>query len=96
MKVIGRDKLLEFAAKHTDAKGALDAWFHEVDSDECLWMKPQAIKDRFSSASFLSNNRVIFNIKGNNYRLVTVIRYESSIVLVEWVGTHSDYDKKVF
>ncbi len=96
MKVLGRDKLLNFSAKHSDAKGALEAWFQEVNSDECNWTKSQDIKDRFSSASLLPEKRVIFNIKGNNYRLVTNIRYESSIVVVEWVGTHGDYDKIVF
>ncbi len=96
MKVLGRDKLDEFGKKHTDAKSALDSWFHEVNSENCKWKIPQDIKDRYASASFLANNRVIFNIKGNNYRLAFQVRYQNGLVVVEWVGTHAEYDKKKF
>ncbi|MDO6486270.1 type II toxin-antitoxin system HigB family toxin [Colwellia sp. 6_MG-2023] len=94
MKVLGRDKLLKFSRKHANIKNALDAWFYEAEDAE--WNTPQDIKDRYSSADFLSDNRVIFNIKGNHYRLVVKVRYQNGIAVVEWVGTHSEYDKQSF
>jgi mRNA interferase HigB len=54
------------------------------------------VKNRYPSASFLSDNKVIFNIKGNNYRLVIKAKYEKGIVLIEWVGTHAEYSKQNF
>ncbi|RLJ18906.1 type II toxin-antitoxin system HigB family toxin [bacterium endosymbiont of Escarpia laminata] len=94
MKVLGRDKLVKFSQKHAPAKSALDAWFSDTESNE--WKTPQDIKDRYRSADFLADNRVIFNIKGNNFRLVVKVRYQNGIVVVEWVGTHAEYSKKRF
>jgi mRNA interferase HigB len=94
VKISGRNRLLEFSCKHSNAKKALDAWFYEAESAD--WKTPQDIKNRYSSADFLANNRVIFNIKGNHFRLVVKVRYQNGIVLIEWVGTHADYDKKRF
>ncbi|MBQ0720649.1 MAG: type II toxin-antitoxin system HigB family toxin [Gammaproteobacteria bacterium] len=94
MKVLGRNKLSEFSQQHASAKKALDAWFSEVLG--AGWKTPQDIKSRYRSADFLSKNRVIFNIKGNHYRLVVKVRYQNGIVVVEWVGTHAEYDKKKF
>jgi len=94
MKVLGRDKLTKFSQRHANAKKALDAWFSEAE--EAKWKTPQDIKNRHSSADFLSDNKVIFNIKGNHYRLVVKVRYQNGIAVVEWVGTHAEYDKKSF
>lgn len=94
MRVLGRDKLAKFGRKHANAKKALDAWFDETKKSN--WKTPQDIKDRYGSADFLSDNRVIFNIKGNHYRLVVEVRYKNGIAVIEWVGTHSEYDKQNF
>jgi mRNA interferase HigB len=94
MRVLGRDKLDKCSRKHADPKKALDVWFDEVTHAE--WQTPQDIKNRYSSADFLADNRVIFNIKGNSYRLVIKVRYEHGLVVIEWVGTHAEYDKKSF
>ena len=94
MKVLGRDKLTKFSQKHADAKSPLDAWFHEAEAAE--WDTSHDIKSRYSSASFLADNQVIFNIKGNSYRLVVKVRYQNGLVVIEWVGTHAEYDKKGF
>lgn len=96
MRVLGRDKLDKFGRKQARARNALQTWYHEVSDETCCWQTPQDIKDRYSSASFLSDNRVIFNIRGNHYRLVVKVRYQNGIVVVEWVGTHADYDKQDF
>jgi len=94
MQVIGRDKLTKFSKKHNQAKAALSSWFAETESAH--WQTPQDIKNRYSSADILADNRVIFNIKGNHYRLVVKVRYQNGIVVIEWVGTHAEYDKQTF
>ncbi|WP_293267693.1 type II toxin-antitoxin system HigB family toxin [Neptunomonas sp.] len=94
MKISGRNILSDFSKKHASAKTALDSWFAEADKAD--WKIPQDIKNRYASADFLADNRVIFNIKGNNYRLVVKVRYQNGIVRIEWVGTHAEYDKKRF
>lgn len=94
MKVLARNKLTDFMRKHASSCKALEAWFAEAERSD--WQTPQDIKDRFSSADFLADNRVIFNIKGNHFRLVVKVRYQNGIVVVEWVGTHAEYSKKTF
>ncbi len=94
MIVVGRKKLDKFKRKHADARGPIDAWLGEVSN--ATWSAPSGIKARYPHASFLAGNRVIFNIKGGRYRLVVVIRYVSGAVLIEWVGTHAEYDRLRF
>lgn len=94
MKILGRDKLVKFWSRHANAKDALEAWFDEAKG--ATWNRSQDIRNRYRSADFLAHDRVIFNIKGNHYRLVVKVRYQNGIVVIEWVGTHADYDKKVF
>lgn len=94
MQLLGLPKLEAFKRSHADSRGPLDTWRVEVEGAQ--WAGPQDIKDRYPSASFLADNRVIFNIKGNTYRLVVKARYQNGIVLVEWIGTHADYDKQNF
>lgn len=94
MRILGLLFLDDFKKSHADARGPLDAWRREVEEAE--WQSPQDIKQRYRSADFLGDNRVIFNIKGNNYRLVVKVRYQNGLVVVEWVGTHAEYSKKRF
>lgn len=94
MRLLGVIKLEEFRQKHGDARGPLDAWRKEVE--QATWQTPRDIKQRYKTADFLAGNRVIFNIKGNAYRLVVQVRYQNGIVAVEWIGTHAEYDKKKF
>lgn len=91
MQILGVIKLDEFNRKHADARGPLDAW--RILTERAQWTGPHDIKIQYSSASFLADNKVIFNIKGNTYRLVIKAKYQNGIVLVEWVGTHAEYDK---
>jgi mRNA interferase HigB len=94
MRILGLPLLQQFKQSHADARGPLDAWQVEVERSE--WQTSQDIKRRFGSADFLANNRVIFNVKGNRYRLVVQVRYRGGLVFVEWIGTHAEYDKKKF
>lgn len=94
MQLFGLIKLDEFKQKHAETRGALDVW--RVDVERGQWTGPQDVKNRYPSASFLAGNRVIFNIKGNSVRLVVKVKYQNGIVIIEWIGTHAEYDKKNF
>jgi mRNA interferase HigB len=91
MRVISRRRLREFwEAGHADAEGPLRAWYHEAKS--AAWSSPQEIKTRYPSASILPLDRVVFNIKGNTYRLVAVVKYRTKTIYIRFVGTHAEYD----
>ena len=93
MHVIKRKTLVEFYQRsgHQDAKGALEAWYYEAKSAQ--WASPADIKSLYGSASILKDNRVVFNISGNKYRLIVRINYDSQTVFVRFIGTHREYDK---
>lgn len=91
MRVIAKSTLREFWSKHPDAKDALDAW-HD-DADRSTWESPADIKARYPSVSILAGNRVVFNIRGNNYRLIAQIHYNTGRVYIRFVGTHAEYDQ---
>lgn len=94
MQLVNVSILEGLKASHADARWALDAWRSEVE--QATWCTPQDIKDRYATASFLGGNRVIFNIKGNSYRLVVKVRFQNGVVMIEWGGAHAEYDKKNF
>ena len=91
MRIIARRTLREFWVLHPDAERPLRAWF--AKSRGAQWRGPADIKARYPSASLLADNRVVFNIGGNKYRLVVAIRYDARIVFIRFIGTHQQYDK---
>jgi mRNA interferase HigB len=97
MRVIARSTLAKFVASlarsrdRAAVKAALDAWYHEVD--HAVWRSSQDIKRSYASASIVDAERVVFNIKGNSYRLVTAIDYQRQLVFIKGLGTHKEYDK---
>ena len=91
MRIISRKVLREFWEKHPDARQSLQAWYADVK--HASWKKTSDIKNIYRNASFLSNNRVVFNIKGNNYRVIVVVQYSYSMVYIRFVGTHKEYDR---
>lgn len=94
MRLVGKQQLDDFARRHAEIRARLDAWILEVEEAE--WNGSVDIKARFPTASFLSENRVIFNIKGNKYRVEVKVSYDVKVVLVRWVGTHAEYSRKKF
>jgi mRNA interferase HigB len=92
MRLVGRDKLDLFCKKHGDVRTWIQAWIAEVTA--ATWRNTMDIKLRFANASFLSQNVVIFNVKGNTYRLETQIAFKTGVVVVLWIGTHADYTKR--
>lgn len=91
MNVVSRPKLLAFWTRHPAAKASLSAWY--VVARKAEWRSPQDVKNDFGSADFVADNRVIFNVGGNNYRVVVRISYRYKQVLIKFVGTHTEYDE---
>ena len=91
MKVIGKEKLHSFMQKNARSRKVLTVWL--ADAQRSNWQTPQDIKNAYRSADFLSDNRVIFDIGGNNYRLIVKVRYCNGIVKIDWIGTHAECDK---
>lgn len=90
MRVIAIKKLRDFWVTHPDAKQSLLAWYDEAS--KASWTQPADIKTHFASASILKNRRVVFNIKGNDYRLIAALAYKLGLVYVKFIGTHQQYD----
>lgn len=97
MRLIARSTLIRFVnrlAGHKDqraVKAALDSWFQEVRSAN--WKNSGDVKASYRNASIVGADRVVFNIKGNSYRLVAAVDYRRKIVFIKWIGTHKAYDK---
>jgi mRNA interferase HigB len=97
MRIIARSTLRGFVdsqAGHKDQSAlsaALDAWFHEVR--RARWKSTADVKRLYATASIVSADRVVFNIKGNSYRLVVAVDFEKGIVWIKWIGTHRNYDR---
>jgi len=97
MRIIARKTLRDFVESlHSNkdqkaVKAALDAWFHEARN--ARWETPVAVMKSYANASIVGDDRVVFNIKGNAYRLVVAIDYGRQIVFIKWLGTHTSYDK---
>jgi len=91
VKVIAVSTLKSFWERHPDAEQPLKAWYDEAR--HASWTSPQDIRNRYASASFVGKNRVIFNIKGNDYRLIVAVAYRFQAAYVKFVGTHAEYDR---
>jgi mRNA interferase HigB len=91
MRIIAISTLRDFWEKHPDAQTPLRAWY--AIASRAKWSSPKEIKQAYRNASFMANNRVVFNIKGNDYRLVVLVRYDKGLLFVRFVGTHTQYDK---
>jgi|SRR5689334_8750891 mRNA interferase HigB len=97
MRVIARSTLAKFVEtlsgtkQRLAVKAALDAWFHEVERAD--WRTSADVKKSYATASTVDRERVVFNIKGNDYRLVTAIDYTRRTVFIKWLGPHAEYDR---
>ena len=91
MRVIAISRLREFWERNPGARKPLADWLKEVSAAQ--WRVPQDIKTRYASASFLPSRRVVFNIKGNDFRLVVAVAYVQQALFIKFVGTHAEYDR---
>ncbi len=91
MRIIAKSTIRDFWILHPPAEFPLLDWYNTVKQAE--WSSPNDVKQTYGNASIVANDRVVFNIKGNDYRLVTEIDYSFQMVFIIWIGTHKAYDK---
>ena len=91
LRVVAKKILRDFWEIHGDCEQQLKSWFQEASTAE--WKNPNQIKLDYPSASILNDNRIVFNIKGNNYRLIVKVTYEYQMIWIRFIGTHAAYDK---
>lgn len=90
-RIVSKRTIREFWEKHAEAKEHLQTWYQTVKSAE--WRTPNDIKEFYATKNILKNSRVVFNIKGNDYRLVAMINYARQWLFIRFVGLHKEYDK---
>ncbi|MEZ5009533.1 MAG: type II toxin-antitoxin system HigB family toxin [Chitinophagales bacterium] len=90
-RIIAKRTLREFWEIYTDSEQYLKTWYETAKNSN--WASPNEIKQTYITASILKNNRVVFNIKGNDYRLIVKFNYERQWAFIRFIGTHSEYDK---
>lgn len=91
MRIISRTKIIEYYTEHADSRVALEEWF--TKTKKAQWICFDDIKRTFNSVDAVGNQHYVFNIRGNNYRLIVVIKFTIGTVLIRFVGTHAEYDK---
>lgn len=90
-RILSRRTIREFYKIHPDSKSYLETWYDTVK--KATWKKPNEIKEFYTTVTILKNSRVVFNIKGNDYRLIAKINFERQWLFIRFIGTHKDYDK---
>lgn len=91
MRVIAKKVLLDFWLKHADCEHQLKSWYREAEQSR--WKNTHEIKNEYPTASILGDTRVVFNIKGNSYRLVVKINFQYQMIWIRFIGTHKEYDR---
>jgi mRNA interferase HigB len=91
MRIISRKALRVFWEAHPDARQPLQTWYADVKSAH--WRSPSDLKHIYQTASFVGRNRVVFNIRGNKYRLIVAVQYKFQLAFVRFVGTHAEYNR---
>ena len=91
MRVIAKKILRDFWEKHNDCEQQLKSWFQEAE--KANWINSNQIQSEYPNSRVIENNRVVFNIKGNNYRLIIKVNYKYGMIWIRFVGTHAEYDK---
>ena len=90
MRIIARKTLKDFWERHSDAEQPLKTWFQEIENAD--WQSFNELKRQFKSASLIGNDRVVFNIKGNVYRIVVLVAFKQGKIFIRFIGTHHDYN----
>ena len=91
MRIVSRRKIIDYYINHAGSKTALEVWYKKVTKSS--WSSFNELKKDYLSADYAGNNRVVFNIKGNDYRLIAIIIYISQKVYIRWIGTHAEHSK---
>lgn len=90
MRVISIKPLREFWKTHQQAEQPLKTWYQDIENAN--WKSPQELKRQYRNASIITGKRIVFNIKGNDYRLAVDIEFSIGIIFIVWIGTHAEYD----
>jgi len=90
-RIFAKKTLREFWEKHAETEQYLETWYDTAKNND--WKSPNDVKNTYASASVLKNGRIVFNIKGNDYRLVTKFNFEKGWVFIRFVGSHTEYDR---
>jgi len=90
-RIFAKSTLREYWEKHPDSEQYLKTWFDTAISSD--WSNPNSVKQTYASASILKNSRIVFNIKGNSYRLVAKFNFGKKWIFIRFIGTHTEYDK---
>lgn len=91
MLVVGRKKLTDFMKRHPQARAPLQAWLTEAIA--ASWKMWADVKTRYPNADLVRDGKVVFNIKGNSFRLVVLVSYAKGVLVIDRVGTHAEYSK---
>ena len=91
MRIVTYKRIKEFIKQHADSENPLNYWYHSVSSKK--WKDLNEIKQGFNSVDYVDNYRYVFNIKGNDYRLVAIISFNAKKVYIRFIGTHSEYSQ---
>lgn len=91
MRTVSKKKIVDFYTQNASSKTALEEWYKNVS--KANWDNLNELKAKHPSADYVGNNRIVFNIKGNDYRLVSIVIYVSKKIYIRWIGTHAEYDK---
>ncbi len=91
MRIVTYKRIKEFIGLHADSENSLNFWYHAVTGKN--WDNINELKQDFNSVDYVGNHRFVFNIKGNNYRLVTIVSFNAKKVYIRFIGTHAEYDR---
>lgn len=91
MRIVTYKRIIEFSKKHLDSEISLNVWYYAVKAQN--WDNINELRQTFNNVDYVGNHRFVFNIKGNNYRLIAIISFEAKKVYIRFIGTHSEYDK---
>lgn len=91
MRIVTYKRILEFVAKHADAETPLQVWYHTLRAKN--WQHLNDLRQSFTGVDYVGNHRYVFNIKGNDYRLVAIISFAAQKAYIRFIGTHAEYDK---
>jgi len=91
MRIVTYKRIQEFVAKHADAKTPLQVWYHTLRAKN--WQHLNDLRQSFTGVDYVENHRYVFNIKGNDYRLVAIISFVAQKAYIRFIGTHAEYDK---
>lgn len=91
MRIVTYKKIKEFVLIHQESESPLNFWYHTVKAKK--WETINELRKDFNTVDYIGNHRFVFNIKGNDYRLIAIISFSAKKVYIRFIGTHAEYDR---